>query len=153
MSLVGQPLYDNELKVVYCDQDLEIGYANPGDAGIDLRASKPMTIPPEGRALVPCGVKIALPHGTVGMVCPRSGLAAKHGISIVNAPGIIDEGYRGEIMVVLHNTDLNSSFEVERGDRIAQLVVVPYLTCEVTAVDELDDTERGDGMCGSTGVK
>ena len=143
---------ENALKIVYDAQDQPLAYANPGDAGIDLRSCEDVIVPAGQRKLVKCGCRVALPEGTVGMVCPRSGLAAKHGITVLNAPGIIDEGYRGEVMVALHNTaDMDTAFQVEKGDRIAQLVVVPYVRCNIVEVGELDETERGEGGFGSTG--
>lgn len=128
-------------------------YAQPGDAGADLRSRISLTLAPGERALVPTGVAIALPEGYVGLVHPRSGLAAKHGITIVNAPGTIDSGYRGELMVSLLNTDRENSFEVKRGDRIAQLVIQRFETAIFSVLDELDETERGSSGFGSTGVQ
>lgn len=141
----------NAIRVVYDNQDTPISYANEGDAGIDLRSAEDCTIFVGQRKLVRCGIRVALPKGTVGMVCPRSGLAGKHGITVLNAPGILDEGYRGEVMVILLNTDSDEPFHVKKGDRIAQLVVAPYIRCEIEEVDELDDTERGTSGFGSTG--
>ncbi|WP_425311121.1 dUTP diphosphatase [Intrasporangium calvum] len=127
------------------------GYAHPGDAGADLVSRVDVTIAPGERVLVPTGVAIALPPGHAGFVHPRSGLAARHGISIVNAPGTIDEGYRGEILVNLVNLDRTDAFEVHRGDRIAQLIVQAVARASFVAVDSLDDTVRGDTGHGSTG--
>ena len=118
-------------------------YAKPGDAGADLRSRIDFELEPGERALVPTGVAIALPEGYVGLVHPRSGLATKNGITIVNAPGTVDSGYRGELMVTLLNTDKTKSFHVQRGDRIAQLVIQKYEHATFTIVDELDQTERG----------
>lgn len=126
-------------------------YALPGDAGADLSADEDVVLGPGERALVGTGVAIALPEATVGLVHPRSGLAARHGITIVNAPGTIDAGYRGEIKVCLLNTDRHTPFRVRRGDRIAQLVVQPVLTARFVEVDELAATARGTGGHGSTG--
>ena len=126
--------------------------APPGDAGLDLHALEPCTIGPGERAKVATGIAIALPPGHAGLVVPRSGLAARHGISVVNAPGLIDEGYRGEVAVLLLNTDREHPFEVEAGDRIAQLVITPVAAPAVEAVDELDATARGAGGFGSTGA-
>ena len=126
-------------------------YAKPGDAGCDLSSSESLTLGPGERALVATGTSIALPQGFVGYVMPRSGLAAKHGISLVNAPGVIDAGYRGEIKVVLINTDLTESFSVEPGDRIAQLVVSPMAQARFHEVERLPGTERAAGGFGSTG--
>lgn len=126
-------------------------YARPGDAGADLLAAEAVTLQPGERALVGTGVRVALPHGTVGMVTPRSGLAARAGLSIVNAPGIIDSGYRGEIKVCLINLDPHVPIRINEGDRVAQLVVVPVISAEFMPVDGLDETERGAGGYGSTG--
>jgi dUTP pyrophosphatase len=126
-------------------------YAHPGDAGADLHAAAGVTLHPGERALVPTGVALALPDGYVGLVHPRSGLAARHGISIVNAPGTIDAGYRGEVKVCLVNTDRHEPFTVHRGDRIAQLVVQRVETAVFVEVETLEDTARGAGGYGSTG--
>jgi len=125
--------------------------AHDDDAGYDLRASEAATLPPGGRASVGTGVAVAIPDGHAGLVLPRSGLAARHGISLVNAPGLIDAGYRGEVRVLLLNTDREASFEVTPGDRIAQLVIVRHEAPELAEVDSLDETVRGDGGFGSTG--
>lgn len=127
-------------------------YAKPGDAGADLRSRIDFELEPGERALVPTGVAIALPEGYVGLVHPRSGLATKNGITIVNAPGTVDSGYRGELMVTLLNTDKTKSFHVQRGDRIAQLVIQKYEHATFTVVDELDQTERGASGFGSSGI-
>ena len=126
-------------------------YAHPGDAGADLHASEDLRLAPGERQLVGTGVRIALPEGTVGMVTPRSGLAAKVGLGIVNAPGIIDAGYRGEIKVCLVNLDRHDDIQIRRGERIAQLVIVPFVTANFVEVHELDATERGAGGYGSSG--
>lgn len=127
-------------------------YAKPGDAGADLRSRVDFELEPGERALVPTGVAIALPEGYVGLVHPRSGLATKNGITIVNAPGTVDSGYRGELMVTLLNTDKTKSFHVQRGDRIAQLVIQKYEHAAFTVVDELEQTERGSSGFGSSGI-
>lgn len=127
-------------------------YAKPGDAGADLRSRIDFELEPGERALVPTGVAIALPEGYVGLVHPRSGLATKNGITIVNAPGTVDSGYRGELMVTLLNTDKTKSFHVQRGDRIAQLVIQKYEHATFTIVDELNQTERGSSGFGSSGI-
>ena len=127
-------------------------YAKPGDAGADLRSRVDSELEPGERALVPTGVAIALPEGYVGLVHPRSGLATKNGITIVNAPGTVDSGYRGELMVTLLNTDKTKSFHVQRGDRIAQLVIQKYEHATFTVVDELEQTERGSSGFGSSGI-
>lgn len=142
------------VQIKMLDEGLEPpAYAQPGDAGADLRSRISLTLGPGERALVPTGVAIALPEGYVGLVHPRSGLAAKHGITIVNAPGTVDSGYRGELMVSLLNTDRENSFEVKRGDRIAQLVIQRFETALFSVVEELDETERGSSGFGSTGVQ
>ncbi|WP_375544540.1 dUTP diphosphatase [Corynebacterium appendicis] len=126
--------------------------AHRGDAGVDLHSAEELTIAPGERALVKTGVALALPLGTVGLIHPRSGLAAKHGITIVNAPGTVDADYRGELMVCLLNTDKDTPFEIIRGMRIAQLVVQRVELPDFVEVDELDETVRGAGGYGSTGV-
>ena len=126
-------------------------YAHDGDAGADLFAREPVVLEPGARHLVPTGVAIALPEGYVGLVHPRSGLAAKVGLSIVNAPGTVDAGYRGEIKVCLINLDRETPIRLERGDRIAQLVIQRVERAEFIEMDELDDTPRGAGGHGSTG--
>lgn len=126
-------------------------YATEGDAGADLAAVSEVTLAPGERALVPTGVAIALPPGTVGLVHPRSGLAARHGISMVNAPGTIDSGYRGEILVNLVNLDPHAAFTIRPGDRIAQLVVQEYLHAAFEASDSLPHSQRGETGHGSTG--
>lgn len=130
-----------------------LAYAHPGDAGADLRAAEAVTLQPGHRATIGTGVAIALPAGHAGFVVPRSGLAARHGISIVNSPGTVDAGYRGELRVTVINTDASESFSIEIGDRIAQLVVVPVVAATFVPVDRLDDTERGTGGFGSTGFR
>ena len=126
--------------------------AYDGDAGYDLCALEPVTLGPGERAQVRTGVAIELPSRSAGLVLPRSGLAARHGIAIVNAPGLIDSGYRGEIQVLLLNTDRETSFEVAAGDRIAQLVVIRVETPDVVEVEELAPTKRAEGGFGSSGV-
>ena len=124
---------------------------HPGDAGYDLYARTEARLTPGGgRALVPTGVAVAIPEGYAGFVQPRSGLAAKHGISIVNTPGLVDSGYRGELLVNLVNTDQRESFVVEPGMRIAQLVILPIPELELVEVDELPESERGVRGFGSS---
>jgi dUTP pyrophosphatase len=125
--------------------------AHEGDAGYDLYALEPATLAPGARAHVPTGIAIALPPGHAGLVLPRSGLALRHGIGLVNAPGLIDEGYRGELKVLLLNTDREAAFEIAPGDRIAQLVLVEPTLADVLEVEDLDDTVRGVGGFGSSG--
>jgi dUTP pyrophosphatase len=125
--------------------------AHDGDAGYDLHAAEAATIAPGERASIGTGISVAIPDGHAGLVIPRSGLAARHGISVVNAPGLIDSGYRGEVRVLLLNTDRSEPFTVQPGDRIAQLVLVAVETPELEEAEELDDTARGVGGFGSTG--
>lgn len=127
-------------------------YAMPGDAGADLRATTALTIAPGQRALVPTGVRVELPLGTALFVMPRSGLAVKHGVTVLNAPGVVDAGYRGEIFVPLINHDPEREFVINPGDRIAQMVIMRVPRVEFIEVDELSDSERGEGGFGSTGV-
>lgn len=128
-------------------------YAHPGDAGADLRAAEAVVLAPGERALIGTGVAIALPEGYAAFVVPRSGLAAKHGITVVNSPGTVDAGYRGEIKVTLLNTDRESPFAVEVGDRIAQMIVMPVTRARFVPVDALPDSARGADGFGSTGVR
>ena len=125
--------------------------ATAGDAGLDLYASEPASLAPGARASVGTGIAVEIPEGHAGLVLPRSGWAAKHGIALVNAPGLIDAGYRGEVRVLLLNTDRDAPFEVSEGDRIAQLLVVPFASLEPVEADELGVSERGKGGFGSTG--
>jgi dUTP pyrophosphatase len=138
---------------VRIDPELSLpGYARPGDAGMDLRAREAVLIKAGGgRAVVPCGIRIAIPEGFAGFVLPRSGLARDHGITCLNTPGLVDSGYRGEIMVLLVNTDPSEDFEIERGERIAQLVIQQTEHVVFDVVEELDDSERGHGGFGHTG--
>lgn len=124
--------------------------AYAGDAGLDLAAIERIELGPGERAVVPTGLAVAIPDGYAGFVQPRSGLASRHGITIVNAPGLVDSGYRGELMVVLHNTDRDEPFVVEAGMRIAQLVVLPIPEVELVEVEELPATERGGRGFGSS---
>jgi dUTP pyrophosphatase len=124
--------------------------AYAGDAGVDLAACEPVELAPGERALVPTGLAVAIPEGYAGFVQPRSGLAARHGITIVNSPGLIDSGYRGEIQVVLLNTDRESTFSAAAGERIAQLVVLPVPEVSLREVEELAPSERGVRGFGSS---
>lgn len=140
------------LKLKKLDEELPTpAYANPGDAGLDLYAAKDVTLQPGQRAMIPTGIAIAIPQGYAGFVQPRSGLAAKQGFSIVNTPGLIDSGYRGEIGVIGLNTDAQSEIVIKRGDRVAQLVIQEVPVVELLEVNELDETERSSGGFGSTG--
>jgi dUTP pyrophosphatase len=125
--------------------------AHSGDAGSDLYAVEGVTLEPGARAKVPTGVAVAIPEGHAGLVLPRSGLAHKHGITLTNTPGLIDSGYRGELQVLMLNTDREVAYEVKPGDRIAQLMIVAFAAPEWAEVDEFDDTTRGDGGFGSSG--
>jgi len=125
--------------------------AHAGDAGLDLRANTDVELQPGERALVPTGLAVAIPEGHAGLVLPRSGLASRHGLTLANAPGLIDAGYRGEIMIAVVNLDLQEPVKIARGDRIAQLVVVPVTALDAVSVEELPPTTRGEGGFGSTG--
>ena len=129
------------------------GYAHPGDAGADLIAAESATLEPGERATIGTGVSIALPDGFVAFVVPRSGLAARHGITVVNSPGTVDAGYRGEIRVTLLNTDSREAYPVAVGDRIAQLIVLPVTRARFIPVETLPGSHRGDSGFGSTGYR
>lgn len=140
------------LRLQRLDPDLPLPVrAHPTDAGVDLHAAHACELAPGHRELVGTGVAIALPAGYVGLVHPRSGLAARAGLSIVNAPGTVDAGYRGEIKVNLINLDPSETVRINRGDRIAQLIVQQVELWDVVEVESLDETDRGDGGHGSTG--
>lgn len=146
--------HDDDLSIQVRRLDAELplpSYAHPGDAGADLLTTVDVTLAPGERALVPTGVALALPEGYVALVHPRSGLAARHGLSIVNTPGTIDAGYRGEIKVLLVNHDPAEPIELRRGDRIAQLVIQRFERARFVEVEELPASVRGDGGYGSTG--
>lgn len=128
-----------------------IAYAHSDDAGADLRSRETLTVPPNGRALVHTGLRMGIPEGHTGMVCPRSGLALKHGVTVLNAPGIVDAGYRGEVGVILLNTS-DVPFRVHEGDRVAQMVFVQAVHASFHAADGLDDSDRGSDGFGSTGI-
>jgi len=127
-------------------------YAYPGDAGLDLRAACDVEIAPQQRVMIPTGIKLAIPEGYAGFVQPRSGLAAKAGLTLVNTPGLIDSHYRGEIVVIALNTDLRNPIQITKGDRIAQLVILAVPTVALREVDDLSSTERSDKGFGSSGV-
>lgn len=127
-------------------------YSHPGDAGADLSSAEALTLAPGQRATVATGVSIALPDGFVAFVVPRSGLAAKHGITIVNSPGTVDAGYRGELKVTLLNTDITNSFDIAVGDRIAQIIIMPVTQARFIPVEKLPVSERGESGFGSTGL-
>jgi dUTP pyrophosphatase len=125
---------------------------HPGDAGLDLRAAEGVTVKPGERAMVPTGVAVAIPDGHAGFVLPRSGLASKKGLTLANAPGLIDAGYRGEVVCAVVNLDLHDPVEIAAGDRIAQLVIVALPEVSPAFVEELPESHRGAGGFGSTGV-
>ena len=126
--------------------------AYAGDAGLDLTACERVELGPGERGIVPTGLAVAVPDGYAGFVLRRSGLAAKHGVTVLNAPGLVDSGYRGELRVILLNTDKRETFVVEPGTRVAQLVLVPIALAEPRDVDELPGSERGEGGFGSSGT-
>jgi dUTP pyrophosphatase len=141
-----------DVLITRLDPDLPLpSYGHPGDAGLDLFSRVDITLAAGMRALVPTGVAVALPPGYAAFVCARSGLALKHGIGLVNAPGVIDAGYRGEIGVILVNHDPAASVAIGRGDRIAQLVIQQVEQARLHVVSELPGSHRGDGGFGSTG--
>lgn len=143
----------NEVPVlITCEDQFLPVYAKPGDAGADLRAAESVRVPANGRVTVKTGVSIALPNGYVGLVHPRSGLAAKFGVTVLNAPGTVDAGYRGEIAVTLFNSSLET-FEVKIGDRIAQLVIQQVEVANFVRVRKLPESSRGSDGFGSTGVQ
>lgn len=140
------------IKRLYDDVVLP-SYAYTGDAGLDLRSHEDVELKPFERKLVPTGLAVAIPDGYAGFVQPRSGLAAKLGLSIVNTPGLIDAHYRGELKVILINLDADSTVSLQKGERIAQLVIQKVPEVELVEVDELDETDRGTGGFGSSGTK
>jgi dUTP pyrophosphatase len=143
---------DLTIRIRRLDPQLPLpAYAHPGDAGADLFAAEDAELTPGGRAAVRTGIAVAIPQGYVGLVHPRSGLAARLGVTVLNAPGTVDAGYRGEILVILVNHDPVNTVKISRGDRIAQLVVQRVERAVFLEVDELDDTARGAGGHGSTG--
>jgi dUTP pyrophosphatase len=141
-----------ELKIKLLDANGTLPrYQHEGDAGLDLASRVAVTLQPGERATVPTGIAVAIPRGYAGFVLPRSGLAARHGIALVNSPGLIDAGYRGELAIVMINTDKHEAFHIKRGDRIAQLVLQQVVEATTVEVEELDETARGSGGFGSTG--
>ncbi len=140
----------NSIEILITAQNVP-AYAHPGDAGADLLAAEAVTLAPGERRIVGTGVSIALPDGYVAFVVPRSGLAAKHGITVVNTPGTIDAGYRGELKVILLNTDSQVPYDIAVGDRIAQLIVMPVTRAVFVPVETLPGSHRGEGGFGSTG--
>ncbi len=141
------------LEILQVDPELPLpAYAHDGDAGLDLFAAESVTLCPFERALVPTGIAVAIPDGYAGFVQPRSGLAIRNGLSLVNTPGLIDSHYRGEIKVIAINLDPDTPIEIRRGDKLAQLVIQPVARVELAKVEVLDATVRGEGGFGSTGV-
>src|SRR5450759_2934411 len=135
------------------EKDLPLpAYAHAGDAGMDLYAARDVTLAPGERALVPTGIAVAIPDGFAGLVQPRSGLAIRHGLGLVNTPGLIDSHYRGEIKIIAINLDPDTSISIARGDKVAQFVIQAVVRADLVEVDELDPTVRGEGGFGSTGV-
>ncbi|MBR3318143.1 MAG: dUTP diphosphatase [Atopobiaceae bacterium] len=142
-----------ELRITRLDSQVELpSYAYEGDAGLDLRANEDVTLQPFERRLISTGLAIAIPEGYAGFVQPRSGLALKQGLSMANTPGLIDSHYRGELKVVAINLDAHNAIHVERGERIAQLVIQQVPVVHLMEVEELDETDRGAGGFGSSGV-
>jgi dUTP pyrophosphatase len=141
---------DVPFQVLHADARLPTA-AHEHDAGLDLRSVEPCDIAPGERALVPVGLAVAIPPGHAGLVIPRSGLAARHGITILNAPGLVDAGYRGELLVAMLNTDRDEPFAIEVGDRIAQLVIVAVPAVRPVQANALSHSARGEGGFGSTG--
>lgn len=128
-------------------------YARRGDAGVDLRSAADVSLKPGERALIPTGIAVAIPDGYAGFVQPRSGLAIRKGLGLLNSPGLIDSGYRGEIKIIAINLDPENVIDIARGERIAQLVVLSVPQCTIVEVDELPGSERGSGGFGSTGTE
>ncbi len=150
---LAPPVRSVAVPVVRLDPDLPLpSYAREGDAGADLVARTTVRLAPRGgRVLVPTGIALAIPPGYAGFVQPRSGLALRHGVTCLNTPGLIDSGYRDELAVLLVNTDPDAAYEVQRGDRIAQLVIQRVESADFGEVEELDESQRGLGGFGSTG--
>ena len=151
-TFLGYPRHVRETVEVLIHASSVPEVAHPGDAGADLRSAEDCVLAPGERKVIGTGVSIALPDGYVAFVVPRSGLAAKHGITVVNSPGTVDAGYRGEIKVTLLNTDLSEPFSISAGDRIAQMIVMPFARARFIEVDRLPESERGEGGFGSSGV-
>ena len=141
-----------ELQIKLLDEELPMPrYQHEGDAGLDLPSRIDFVLEPGERAMIPTGIAVAIPRGYAGFVLPRSGLASRHGIALVNSPGLVDSGYRGEMSIVMINTDKREPFHIKRGDRIAQLVIQRIEQATLVQVDQLDETARGGGGFGSTG--
>ena len=143
-----------ELKIKILDNSIPgPKYAHESDAGLDLYSTINYVLKPFERKLIPTGIKVAIPEGFAGFVQPRSGLAINHGISLVNTPGLIDSGYRGEIKAIAINLDPLNSFEIKKGDKICQLVILSVEKANLLFQEELEDSDRGEGGFGSTGIK
>jgi len=141
-----------EIQIKLLDEDLPMPrYQHEGDAGLDLPSRVDYVLEPGERAMIPTGIAVAIPRGYAGFVLPRSGLASRHGIALVNSPGLVDSGYRGEMAIIMINTDKREAFHIKRGDRIAQLVIQKVVEAATIQVSELDATSRGSGGFGSTG--
>lgn len=141
-----------EVQIKLLDKDLPMPrYHHEGDAGLDLPSRVDYVLEPGERAMIPTGIAVAIPQGYAGFVLPRSGLASRHGIALVNSPGLVDSGYRGEMAIIMINTDKREAFHIKRGDRIAQLVIQKIVEATAVQVSELDATSRGEGGFGSTG--
>ena len=141
-----------EIQIKLLDEDLPMPrYQHEGDAGLDLPSRVDYVLEPGERAMIPTGIAVAIPRGYAGFVLPRSGLASRHGIALVNSPGLVDSGYRGEMAIIMINTDKRKAFHIKRGDRIAQLVIQKVVEATTIRVSELDETSRGAGGFGSTG--
>jgi dUTP pyrophosphatase len=141
-----------EIQIKLLDEDLPMPrYQHEGDAGLDLPSRVDYVLEPGERAMIPTGVAVAIPRGYAGFVLPRSGLASRHGIALVNSPGLVDSGYRGEMAIIMINTDKREAFHIKRGDRIAQLVIQKVVEATAIQVSDLDATSRGSGGFGSTG--
>jgi dUTP pyrophosphatase len=141
-----------ELEIKRLDPGLPLPrYQQPGDAALDLQSAEDVVLRSGERAVIGTGIAVAIPPGYVGLIAPRSGIAARSGLSTVNAPGVIDAGYRGEIKLIIVNLDPNDAIEIHRGDRVAQLLIVPVATVEVVERDELPSSDRGASGLGSTG--
>src|SRR5512132_633681 len=142
-----------EIQIKLLDEDLPMPrYQHEGDAGLDLPSRVDYVLEAGARAMIPTGIAVAIPAGYAGFVLPRSGLAARHGIALVNSPGLVDSGYRGEMPIIMINTDQREPFHIKRGDRIAQLVIQRVEEVTLMRVDELNETSRGAGGFGSTGT-
>jgi dUTP pyrophosphatase len=142
-----------DLKIKLLDKSLPVPvYAHKTDAGIDLYSAISCVLKPYERKMIPSGIKLSIPEGYAGFVLPRSGLAIKNGISLVNSPGLIDSGYRGEICVIMINLDKEKDFTINKGDKMCQLVIKKIEHANLIEVEELDDSDRGEGGFGSTGI-